>query len=160
MNIEEFSTLSGLTVSQRYYQTTIEPEYTVSDLPDKESFCTDWIKRNKSIICKAVSADINALSLDLCLLDNYKADAERSRDELQMERVARSHAEEEITEHEKTIERLNQENESLRQIIRENRESIDSLIADYNELLSVKAESANKDAEIVRLKAKLYDLTA
>jgi len=158
MNHEEFTTLSGVTVSQRYYQTTIEPEYVQGNV-DKADFCAGWVKRNKSLICKAVSVDIHQLSLDTCMIDCYKADADRSRQELETERNTWRDVDTELSRQKSRVADLESINAELREYIKDKQTSLDSLMADYNELLSIRADSASKDTEIIKLKAMLFDMT-
>ena len=73
MLYEEFLDLSGLVVSIQYYEDEIQPEYANGDL-EKQQFCLDWVKKNKQIICRAVSSDIRALSQTACMKDMLKSE--------------------------------------------------------------------------------------
>jgi len=156
---DEFITLSGVTVSLRYYQDVIEPDYIAEDV-DKTVFCENWIKRNKSLLCKAVTNDINSLSRKLYIVECNKAQAARAVDELSAERSAKEVAEYELRQARARLEELEWQRENLAASARKNHDTYDRLMADYNELLSIKATVAAKDAEIIKLKAALYDLTA
>ena len=155
----EFMNLSGVTVSQRYYQEVIEPQYMHGNI-DKTEFCADWVKRNKSKLCKAVTVDIDKLSLDLCLMDCHKSDAARNKQELEVERNARTDAESKLAKRDLTIERLDSELEELRKSVAIKQDCYDGLMTDYNELLQFKHECTTKDVEIQKLKAMLFDLIA
>jgi hypothetical protein len=65
---EEFVKLTGVEISHRYYTDRIEPEYTDGEWADKQEFCTDWLKRNKSTLCKASSIDLSGLHSLSCVL--------------------------------------------------------------------------------------------
>jgi chromosome segregation ATPase len=157
MTHNEFTNLSGVTVSQRYYQNIIEPEYTHGNT-DKSEFCTDWVKRNKPKLCKAVISDLDALNLDLCLMECHKSDATRSREELETERKARSDAENESARKDITIEELKTEVQDLTERLDRMIEDYNSVHQSYRELLELKTEIAERDTEIVKLKAMLFDL--
>ena len=159
MLYDEFLKLSYLNISHRFYTETIEPEYTDSAQPDKETFIADWTKRNKSLICKAVSTDISALSRDLIMMDAVRADAERSRADLQAERLNRADVEIELEQARESLTCMKKENEQLRCNIKNVRAEYNKLIADYNRLLSEREQYSKKDTEIMELKALLFDLT-
>ena len=147
---EEFMDLSGIKVSLRYYEETIEPEYANNDCADKQEFCAKWVKDNKSIICKASSTDIYELSQIACISSAIRSDARRDRDE-------RAAAEKLVDELRKELEEVKYKyneqlnyNDNLQGVLK-NREDC------YCQVQSLESELAAKDIEIIKLKAMLFD---
>lgn len=69
---EEFTELTKVEVSGRYYRDVIEPMYTEAN-EDKHAFCADWVKRNKSLLVKTHLADFNKLNMDICVSEGNQA---------------------------------------------------------------------------------------
>jgi len=75
---EEFTNLTNVEVSHRFYTEKIEPEYMNGDWADKQEFCAQWVKKNKGAICKAHISDVDALSRDIACMDAMKEQADRA----------------------------------------------------------------------------------
>jgi chromosome segregation ATPase len=162
MNREEFTKLTGVMVSLRYYTERIEPEYMDGTGADKVDFCAMWLKDNKSKVVKALSTDISSMTRDIASFECYKSDVDRLKAE--------------VTEKDRIIQKSDYEINSERQQhtidIKRLQDTIDRIKADYEEvktnyeeakkeyvdLSDIVEDLKEKNTEIVFLKAQLYDL--
>jgi len=151
---EEFVALTKVEVSHRFYTERIEPLYMAQN-EDKQTFCAEWLKANKSNICKANILDIGAMNRDVALLEATRAEYYKMRDtenDLKHQvmslgenlEVARRDAE----RFEKENKQFTSENKALREKYHALEEKLDTAA----KVLSV------KDGEIMKLKAMLFDM--
>jgi peptidoglycan hydrolase CwlO-like protein len=148
---EEFEQLSGLTVSQDFYQTVIEAAYMAqSNWESKEAFVTLWMKQNKGLITKAIRTDISGLSNKVCILQGIKAQAERAGAE-------RDEAKEQLERTKSMLEQVSHQNDEYYNRKVEAQERAKEYSKFEPELAAAKETIAARDAEIQRLKAMLFD---
>ena len=159
---DEFVELTGVTVSPRYYTERIEPDYRDGDWADKQEFCAQWLKSNKTSICKAHSIDLSGLHRDIACYDAMKTRSEEDR-------AAKSRAEDEIRDLNNKLGHLTYERdeygkeaEDARAESREVKAENDKLNTDLNEahreIFEARIQNEKMAQELVALKAKLYDL--
>jgi hypothetical protein len=148
---EEFEKISGLTVSQDFYQTVIEAAYMVqSNWESKEAFVAVWMKENKGLITKAIRTDISGLSNKVCILQGIKVQAERAGTE-------RDEAKEQLERTRSMLEQVSRQNDEYYNRKVEAEERAKEYRKFEPELEAAKEAIAAKDAEIQRLKAMLFD---
>lgn len=160
---EEFENLTGITVSHRYYTERIEPEYTEASI-DKQTFCTQWIKAHKTDICKALGSDIDGLIRDAALTDVLKNEPKELRRVIAEQRQTIESTEDEvhnlkfeIASKIEIIETLEAENNSLRDDVKDLQHTIDNINSVVGDFEAMEKELAEKDMEIMKLKAMLFD---
>jgi chromosome segregation ATPase len=160
---EEFMNLTGLQVSYNYYTKNIEPEYTSSEYSsDKQTFCEQWLKRNKANICKAVLTDIHILSRELAVNDTIRGQADRLREEKENAENRANEAERKLNESLNKLNALEKANEELLADVRRGDEKAAELQekwdSTYQQFRSHENRAIKAEEENIVLKAKLYDL--
>ena len=157
---EEFINLTKVEVSGRYYTEAIEPQYMANNV-DKQTFCADWLKINRNKICKAVTADFDSMNMDVAVMNCNKAEYKEAKSsaetlknqlglkerDLQEAIRRRDAAEKRENELEAKIWELQEENAGLRSEF----DNLDEVQGGTERML------AEKDMEIMKLKAMLYD---
>jgi hypothetical protein len=149
--LHEFVKKTGVNVSHRYYTEKVEPLYSADDQLDQDEFCSNWVKDNKRHIVKAHEFDIDALSRDIALLDCIRTENARIKEES----VA---AKEKADHFERENERFRTEYDNLEDSLQMVRQENERLAQDAARLEVASIELDNKDDEIIRLKAMLFDL--
>jgi len=158
---EEFVSLSGVNVSYRFYSEKIEPEYRDGNWTDKQEFCAEWLKTNKPSICKGLSIDISSLSRDISLMGTIKSEALKSRQEKEAAEINARELKTQVNSLETKIEAMQKQADRLIKELEEKTQIADNFNSAENEIRELKyvreKEMAEKDAEIIKLKAMLFD---
>jgi len=152
---EEFTKLTGVQVSHRYYTEKVEPIYDYPGNGTKEEWCAEWVKLHKKNIIKAHVFDIEALSQDIAMMDAIKSQGERLRAEKRECEVKISNLQHRVNELQFTSDESEKDIAYLK-------ESLDEQKAALQKQYNVRQTSENAleaaQCEITALKAKLYDM--
>ncbi|MDR2532640.1 MAG: hypothetical protein LBC82_07340 [Oscillospiraceae bacterium] len=158
---EEFVKLTGVNVSLRYYKEKVEPGYNGSN-NHKDDWCADWLKENKKFIVKTHLFDIEALSRDISLMDAIRAENDKMRHSMKTALEREQEAKVRTGQAEENVKLLHQRLTEKEATVNEQLQLIAGYSAELeksNNALSSAAKSLNeKDDEILRLKAMLFDL--
>jgi predicted RNase H-like nuclease (RuvC/YqgF family) len=153
---EEFAKLTGVNVSFRHYREKVEPGYNNSKM-HKDDWCAEWLKENKKFIVKTHLLDIEALSRDISLMDSIRTENQRIREE--KDATLRRNQDLEFK-----VESIENDNQNLRIQVDAFAETIGGLEKEVEQLAaeSIQLKTAikvidEKDNEILRLKAMLFD---
>ena len=158
---EEFTERTKVEVSGRYYRDTIEPMYTETNV-NKDEFCADWLKRNKQLIVKTHLADFNKMNMDIAVMECQKSELNEAKSE-----VASQKRENEILKNKLGLTEQDLKEALRRRDAAETREKeLETQIWELqenaygaDEKLQAAAVMLNeKDAEIMKLKAMLFDM--
>ena len=155
MNREEFTELTGVEISHRYYTERIEPDYADGEWADKQEFCAQWVKNNKANICKTSAIDLSGLHRDIANYECMKTRLEKGAEEL-------AEAKNKIESLKITLETTIRHRDDAEQRANahlENQEHNAIQICDLQlEVKDLTEALAASQQEITTLKAKLYDL--
>lgn len=77
---DEFTRLSKVETTAKFYRESIEPKYMEAGI-DKEAFVEQWLKDNKSNIVKAHVFDLDRATRELALADCKAAELEKIKSE-------------------------------------------------------------------------------
>ena len=153
---EEFTRLSKVETTTKFYEEYIEPLYLETDIDiDKEQFVERWLKDNKANIVKAHAFDISQanreLSLAKCKADELtKLKAENSQLQYQAETFEDKFKAANAELH---LERKNADD--LLNAYHEEKEKFESSGKGFESIL---IENETLKAEILKLKARLFDM--
>lgn len=146
---EEFTRLSKVETTLKYYEETIEPLYMEAGL-EKEAFVEQWLKNNKANIVKAHVFDIDRASTALALQTCKAAELEKVK-------TAKEETEQKLRAANETIQALTEQNNDYYNRKVEAEERAKEYSKFKPELEAAKEALAAKEAEIQKLKAMLFD---
>ena len=147
---EEFTSLSKVETTAKFYKETIEPLYTKMNV-EKDEFVEQWLKDNKANIVRAHAFDIDRatreLSLTECKTDELaKIKAENSRLQYQAETL------------ETKYKAVYENSENQKRWGEDWKKSYYEASERANQLEPLKEKIADLEKEIIRLKARLFDM--
>ena len=151
---EEFTERTKIEVSGAYYRDVIEPMYTKEDV-DKDTFCADWLKRNKQLIIKAHLADFYKMNMDVAVMECNKAENEENKVAANTLKNKLGLMEKNLTETTRrrdAAEKREKELETQVWELQENAHGADKKLQTATAMLN------EKDNEIMKLKAMLFDM--
>lgn len=146
---EEFTRLSKIETTTKYYRESIEPKYIEMNI-DKESFVEQWLKDNKANIVKAHAFDLDRASRELALVDFKTAELEKLRaDNKQLQNQA---------------ETFETKYKAANSSLQEEKHMAESWKADYHEAQKIaeqveplKVQINELENQVIKLKAMLFD---
>ena len=151
---EEFTERTKVEVSGAYYRDVIEPMY-MKDNVDKDTFCADWLKRNKQLIIKSHLADFNKMNMDVAVMECNKAENEENKLAAKDLKNRLELMEMDLAETTRRRDAAEKREKELEAQVRELQENANGT----EEKLQTAAAMLNeKDTEIMKLKAMLFDL--
>ena len=129
---------------------------------DKDEFCADWLKKNKQLIVKAHLADFNKMNMDVAVMECQKSELNEAKAE-----VASKEKENETLKNKLALTERNLEETTRRRDVAEKREKeLETQVWELQEnaygtdekLQTAAAILNEKDTEIMKLKAMLFDM--
>jgi len=151
---EEFTERTKIEVSGAYYRDVIEPMYMKENV-DKDEFCADWLKRNKQLLVKAHLADFNKMNMDVSVMECNKAENEENKVVAKDLKNKLALMERDLAETTRRRDAAEGRERELEAQIREIQENVHGA----EEKLQTAAAMLNeKDTEIMKLKAMLFDM--
>jgi hypothetical protein len=160
MNLEEFEALTGVTVTSKYLEEEIAPEYIKNNI-NKADFCEAWLKaeKKKGHIIKAHNTDFQNL-----VKENINLNYNEDRLKQNYERVCG----ECVTLREKNVA-LEENQKHLSEDIRPLEKEKETYLKNWNDTTQTSREFFDKigkqkeiikekELEIMRLKSMLFDL--
>ena len=151
---EEFTERTKVEVSGAYYRDAIESVY-MKDNVDKDTFCADWLKRNKHLIVKSHLADFNKMNMDVAVIECSKAENEENKLAVKDLKNRLGLMERNLAETTRRRDAAENREKELETQVRELQENA----CEAEEKPQTATTMLNeKDTEIMKLKAMLFDL--
>ena len=147
---EEFIRISKVEVTAKYYKEAIEPLYREMDV-EKEAFIEQWLKDNKANIVKAHAFDLDRASRELALNDCKAADLEN----LKSENKRLQHEAERLENSFKAANSSWKEEKHMAEVWKKDFHEAQK---QAEEVEPLKEKINDLENEIIRLKARLFDL--
>ena len=150
---EEFTERTKVEVSGAYHRNAIDPMYMEANI-DKDTFCSDGLKRNKQLIIKAHLADFNKMNMDVAVVECNKAESEENKTAVKTLKNKLGLVEHDLVETTRrrdAAEKREKELETQVWTLQENAYGAE-------EKLQAAAMLNEKDTEIMKLKAMLFDM--